>query len=78
MNEELWLAGTYTAEALLATVGSMFSKKKYHYPTEPKPITLAEIEERKERERKAKAEAMKAKFMAKALSVNATMGGKNA
>lgn len=79
MNEELWLAGTYMADALSATVGNMFSKSKnkYKYPSEPKPITLDEIEERKERERKTKMEQLKAKMMSRALSINANMGGKH-
>ena len=75
MNEELWLSGMYTAEALLATVGNMFTKgNKHEYPAEPMPITLAEIEERKERERKAKMERIKAAFTARALSMNAKRG----
>lgn len=75
MNEELWLAGIYVAEALSATVGNMFSKgQKYHYPAEPKPITRDEIEERKERERRQRMEKIKAAFTAKALAVNANMG----
>lgn len=74
MNEELWLNGIYTAEALASTVGNMFSKSKYKYPSEPKPITMDEIKERQERERKAKMEKIKAAFTAKALSVNANMG----
>ena len=74
MNEELWLNGIYTAEALASTVGNMFSKSKYKYPSEPKPITKDEIEERKERERRAKMEKIKAAFTAKALEVNANMG----
>lgn len=76
MNEELWLNGIYTAEALASTVGNMFSKTKYKYPSEPKPITVMEIEERKERERKAKMEKIKAAFTAKALAVNAKMEAK--
>ena len=44
-NEELWLSGVYMAEAISATVGNMFSKSKYEYPSEPKPITMDEIEE---------------------------------
>lgn len=76
MNEELWLNGIYTAEALASTVGNMFSKQKYKYPSEPKPITMGEIEERKERERKAKMEKIKAAFTAKALAVNAQMEAK--
>jgi hypothetical protein len=74
VNEELWLNGIYTAEALASTVGNMFSKgQKHQYPSEPKPITMDEIEERKERERKAKMEKIKAAFTAKALAVNAQM-----
>lgn len=74
MNEELWLNGIYTAEALASTVGNMFSKSKYKYPAEPKPITVDEIEERRERERRLKMEKIKAAFTAKALAVNANMG----
>ena len=78
MNEELWLGGIYTCEALLATVGNMFSKKgstKHEYPAEPKPITISELEERKEREQRAKIERIKAAFTARALSMNAGMRG---
>lgn len=75
MNEELWLNGIYTAEALASTVGNMFSKRKYKYPAEPKPITMDEIEERRERERKTKMERIKAAFTARALTVNKKIGG---
>lgn len=75
-NEELWLSGTYMADALLSTVGNMFSKKKFTYPAEPKPITQSEIEERREREKREKAEKIKARFMAKALTINASMEAK--
>lgn len=75
INEELWLCGMYTADALAATVGNMFSKKKYKYPSEPRPITKLEMEERKERERKIKAEKIKAAFTARALNLNMAMGG---
>lgn len=74
-NEELWLAGMYTADALASTVGSMFSKQKYQYPTEPRPITLDEARERRERERKEREEKIKAAFTAKALNVNKKLGG---
>ena len=75
VNEELWLAGIYTAEALASTVGNMFSKgSKYQYPAEPKPITLNEARERREREQKAKMEQIKARFTARALSLNADKG----
>lgn len=75
-NEELWLAGMYTADALASTVGNMFSKQKYQYPSEPRPLTLDEAVERRERERKAKEEKIKAAFTARALSVNQRMGAK--
>ena len=75
-NEELWLEGIYTAEALRSTVGNMFSKgNKHQYPSEPLPITAAEQQERREREEKAKMERIKAQFMVKALAMNAKMGG---
>ena len=75
MNEELWLNGIYTAEALASTVGNMFSKgSKYQYPSEPKPITVSEAKERQEREQRAKMEQIKARFTARALSLNAEKG----
>ena len=74
-NQQLWLNGRYMVEALSATVGNMFSKgSKYEYPSEPLPITAAEVEERKERAQKARMERIKASFTARALSVNAKMG----
>ena len=78
MNEELWLNGIYTAEALASTVGNMFAKgEKHKYPSEPKPITLADVEERKVREQKLREEKIKAAFTARALSMNATKGVKH-
>lgn len=75
VNEELWLAGIYTAEALASTVGNMFSKgSKYQYPSEPKPITMSEVQERQEREQRARMEQIKARFTARALSLNADKG----
>lgn len=75
-NEELWLEGIYMAEALSATVGNMFNKgQKHQYPSEPFPITAAEQQERREREEKARMERIKAQFTAKALAMNAKMGG---
>lgn len=75
-NEELWLEGIYVTEALSSTVGNMFAKgAKHQYPSEPFPITLEEQQERVERDRKARMERMKAAFTAKALAVNAQMGG---
>ena len=75
MNEELWLAGMYTADALASTVGNMFSKQRYNYPSEPRPITVDEVQERRERERRAKEEKIKAAFTARALNVNKKLGG---
>lgn len=75
-NQELWLEGVYMVEALSATVGNMFTKgAKHQYPSEPLPITVAEQQERKEREEKAKMERIKARFTAKALSMNTRIGG---
>lgn len=76
-NEELWLNGIYMSEAITATVGNMFSKQKYEYPSEPKPITEEEIEERRERERRERMEKIKAKFTARALAMNAQRGIKH-
>ena len=76
-NEEMWLEGIYMVAALNATVGNMFSKgAKHQYPNEPFPITTEEQQERKEREQRAKMERIKAAFTAKALTVNAKIGGK--
>ena len=76
MNEELWLGGMYTADALDATVVNMFKKNNKHkYPTEPRPITRDEIKERQEREQRAKVEKIKATFMSRALDVNKKIGG---
>lgn len=74
MNEQLWLNGIYMSEALASTVGSMFSKQKYYYPSEPKPITMDEIKARQEREQKAKMDQIKARFTARALNINARKG----
>lgn len=75
-NELLWLGGVYTAHALSATVGNMFTKgEKAKYPSEPIPITEEELRQRKEAEQKAKMEAIKARFTAKALRINTAMGG---
>lgn len=76
VNEELWLAGIYTSDALASTVGNMFSKgNKNKYPKEPYPVSREEQKERQEREQKAKMERIKAAFTARALGVNAKLGG---
>ncbi len=78
LNQELWLNGIYMTEALKATVGNMLSKgSKFEYPNEPMAVTQAEAEERRERARRAQMERIKASFTARALSVNAKMGGEN-
>ena len=77
-NQEMWLQGMYFAHALNCTVGNMFSKKsakKISYPDEPFPISEQELWERKEQQEKLKMERMKANFMAKAMSINASIGG---
>ena len=76
-NEELWLEGIYMVEALSSTVGNMFAKGAQHkYPEEPFPITQEEVREREEREQRARMERIKAAFTAKALAMNAKIGGK--
>lgn len=66
-NEVLWMQGLYVREALLSTVGNMFSGRgatPIEYPQEPYPITEDQIEEKKERERKSMEERMKADLLA--------------
>ena len=68
-NEILWMQGVYIREALLSTVGNMFSGKgatPNEYPKEPYPITEEQIAEKKERERKSMEERMKADLLAMA------------
>lgn len=75
-NEELWLAGMYIADAIAATVGNMFSKgQKIKYPSEPRAITLSEVEARRDRECKEKEAEIKARFTARVLTMNKTTGG---
>lgn len=66
-NEMLWMQGLYVREALLSTVGNMFAGKgatPIEYPKEPHPITVEQVEEKKERERKSMEERMKADLFA--------------
>jgi hypothetical protein len=66
-NEVLWMQGLYVREALLSTVGNMFSGKgatPIEYPKEPYPITAGQVEEKKEREQKNMEERMKADLFA--------------
>lgn len=65
-NEELWLQGIYTSQALLSTVGNMFSSKgskPLEYPKEPLPLTEKEIREREEAKQKARFKKMKEMMM---------------
>lgn len=66
-NEALWVQGIYIRDALICTVGNMFSGKgaqKHEYPKEPYAITELEIREREEREAKIREERIKANFAA--------------
>lgn len=66
-NEALWVQGLYVRDALLCTVGNMFSGKggtKNEYPKEPHPITESQIREREEREAQLAQERIKANFAA--------------
>jgi hypothetical protein len=66
-NDALWMQGLYIRDALLSTVGNMFSGKNdtpIEYPKEPYPITADQVAEREEAERRKMEERMKADFMA--------------
>lgn len=66
-NEVLWMQGLYIRDALICTVGNMFSGKsaqKHEYPKEPYAVTELEIREREEREAKIREERIKANFAA--------------
>jgi hypothetical protein len=66
-NEVLWTQGAYIREALMSTVGNMFSKSaKFDYPNQPYPVTAKQVEEKKERERRHMEERMKADLFAMA------------
>lgn len=75
-NEVLWLQGIYVRDALICTVGNMFSgksAKKQEYPKEPYPITDLELREREEREAQLREEHIKATFAAFAARVQQKM-----
>jgi hypothetical protein len=66
-NEILWMQGLYIRDALLSTVGNMFSDKSatpIEYPKEPYSVTAEQVEEKKEREQKSMEERMKADLFA--------------
>ena len=59
-NYVAYLGGIYVREALLCTVGNMFSKKgakPIEYPKEPYPVTQEAIKDRDEREIEAQRQA---------------------
>ena len=75
-NEALWVQGLYVRDALVCTVGNMFSGKgsqKHEYPKEPYAITELEIREREEREAKIREERIKASFAAFAAGIRKKM-----
>jgi hypothetical protein len=68
-NETLWMQGWYIRDALLSTVGNMFSGKSsapIEYPAEPYPVTADQVAEKKATEHKQMEERMKADMMAMA------------
>ena len=75
-NQELWLQGLYMYEALgdMSPVLRAFAKKgtkPLPYPSEPYPITEAEVAARQEREEQLKAERIKARLSVWAAKTNA-------
>ena len=63
----MWVQGLYFRDALICTVGNMFSgkdSKTHEYPKEPYAITEDEIREREERENLLAQERLKAEFAA--------------
>ena len=66
-NETLWMQGWYSRDALLSTVGNMFSGKSsapIEYPAEPYAVTAEQVEEKNKLEHKRMEERMKADMMA--------------
>ena len=66
-NDALWMQGLYIRDALLSTVGNMFSGKgatPNEYPKEPYPITVEQIEEKEKEKHRIMEERMKADFAA--------------
>ena len=66
-NEAHWMQGLYFRDALLSTVGNMFSSKSAtpnEYPKEPYPVTAEQVAEREEAEHRRMEERMKADFAA--------------
>lgn len=82
MNQELYLQGRYIYEAIgaFAEILPAFPKKGAKirpYLSEPYPLTEMELQEKQEAKQKAKMEEMKQRMFARALSINAKLGGAN-
>lgn len=66
-NEALWMQGIYIRDALLSTVGNMFSAKgarPMEYPKEPYPVTNEQIAEKERAEQRCMEERIKADMLA--------------
>lgn len=74
-NLNMWLQGAYFREAILSTVGNMFSKSKYEYISEPFALTKKEAKERDDKKRKAKFERMKRQMELQANAINKKFKG---
>lgn len=82
-NQELWLQGKYFYDAIcgVAPVLHAFAKngtQPIPYTEEPYPVTMAEVQARKEREERRKFEKLKQLTMTWAANVNANMAKKSA
>ena len=82
INQELYLQGFYIYEAIGAfrEILPAFPKKgaKIHpYLDEPLPLTEMEAKAREAEKQKAKLEKIKQRMFARALSINAGLGGAN-
>lgn len=80
MNQELYLQGRYIYETIgaFAEILPAFPRRGARiqpYLSEPFPMTQLELQEREERKQKAKMEKMKQQMFARALSINAKIGG---
>lgn len=79
-NEQSWLQGMYIYEALcdVAPILHAFAKKGTKprpYISEPLPITLEELKERREREERNRYDKQKARIAVWAVKTNAKMAG---
>lgn len=66
-NEALWMQGLYIRDALLSTVGNMFTGKgatPIEYPKEPYPVTEEQRAEKEREKYRRMEERMKADFAA--------------